>query len=102
MPNYAMPGLDGFTTEYFKLFAGRRARAAGGARGDDGGDGGRAAEAQAGEGDGDDAVNPFLQLLTDALQESVSRPEGLPSEMSDVVISMNTMVQARRREIGQN
>ena len=72
MSNYTMPGLDGFTTEYFKLFAGRSARAAG----------------VEPDGDGTEPVNPFLQLLTDALIESVQRPDGLPHEMREVVISL--------------
>ena len=73
MGNYTMPGLDGFTTEYFRLFAGRSARAAG---------------IDPEETGGADPVNPFLQLLTDALVESVRRPEGLPDSMREVVVSL--------------
>ena len=71
MPNYAMPGMDGFPSEYFKLFSGRTAKAAG-----------TVTE------DGSEEENPFLVLLTEALVEAVIHPEGMPHQMRDVVISL--------------
>ena len=67
LPNYAMPGLDGFTTDYFKVMTAVREQA---------------------EGDGERPPHPFCTLLGEAFKEIVRRPEGLPSEMVTVVVSL--------------
>ena len=38
--------------------------------------------------EGNIIVNPFAKLITAALREAVTRPQGLPTEMSTVVISL--------------
>ena len=70
LPGYAMPALDGFTTDYFKVMTAVRER-------EDGG-----------EEEGVRPPHPFAELLGEAFKEVVQRPEGLPPEMASVVVSL--------------
>lgn len=58
--------MDGFGTDFFKIFATHNEK-------DD---------------NGNDIMNKFAVLITSALTECFSRPENLPTSMSQVLISL--------------
>ena len=64
LPGYTMPGMDGFTTDYFKVMT--------------------AVREPAPSSDEERPPHPFATLLGEAFQEVVQRPEGLPPEMAEV------------------
>lgn len=61
-----MPGLDGFSTDFFKVFATKNEK----------------------DEHGREEPNPFAELIAAALREAVTRPEGLPADMRQAVISL--------------
>ena len=79
LPGYTMPGMEGFTSDYFKMMTAVREK------GDD----------------GELEPHPFCELLGEAFIESVSRPEGLPSSMASVVVSLIYKEKGHRHDLNR-
>ena len=79
LPSYTMPGMEGFTSDYFKMMTAVREK----------------------EEDGELAPHPFCELLGEAFIESVRRPEGLPSSMASVVVSLIYKEKGHRHDLSR-
>ena len=79
LPSYTMPGIDDFTSDYFKMMTAVREKDA----------------------SGEFEPHPFCELLATAFCESVRRPEGLPAEMAAVVVSLIYKEKGHRHDLSR-